>query len=55
MNFDQFFGLDVAIGHLRVDFNQGRFVHAYLLSGPRARASGPRRKYAPAQFTAKAL
>lgn len=34
MNFDQFFGLDVAIGHLRVDFNQGRFVHAYLLSGP---------------------
>ena len=34
MNFDQFFGLDVAIGHLRADFDQGRFVHAYLFSGP---------------------
>ena len=34
MNFDQFIGLDDLIGPLRAEFNAGRFVHAYLFSGP---------------------
>ncbi len=34
MNFDQFVGLDDLIGPLRSEFSAGRFVHAYLFSGP---------------------
>ena len=34
MNFDQFAGLDDLIGPLRAEFSSGRFVHAYLFSGP---------------------
>jgi DNA polymerase III gamma/tau subunit len=34
MNFDRFIGLDDLIARLQGDFLTGRFVHAYLFSGP---------------------
>jgi DNA polymerase-3 subunit delta' len=34
LNFDQFFGLDEQLSRLRADFSGGRFVHAYLFTGP---------------------
>lgn len=34
MNFDQFTGLDDLIGPLRREFSEGRYVHAYLFTGP---------------------
>jgi DNA polymerase-3 subunit delta' len=34
LNFDQFLGLDGQLQWLKADFSGGRFVHAYLFSGP---------------------
>jgi DNA polymerase-3 subunit delta' len=34
MNYDQFTGLDDLIGPLQREFSEGRYVHAYLFSGP---------------------
>ena len=34
MTFEQFVGLDDLVGQLSAEFNENRFVHAYLFSGP---------------------